>query len=33
MILDAAETALGTFGFERTVYGASKKRMENGGRN
>ena len=33
MILDAAETALGTFGFERTVYGAPKKRMENGGRN
>ena len=26
MILDAAETVLGTFGFERTVYGDSKKR-------
>ena len=28
MILDAAETVLGTFGFERTVYGDSKKRRE-----
>jgi hypothetical protein len=28
MILDAAETVLGTFGFERTVYGDSKKRIE-----
>jgi predicted secreted acid phosphatase len=27
MILDAAETVLGTFGFDRTVYGDSKKRM------
>ena len=26
MILDAAETVLGTFGFDRTVYGDSKKR-------
>ena len=26
MILDAAETVLGTFGFERTVYGDPKKR-------
>jgi predicted secreted acid phosphatase len=26
MILDAAETVLGTFGFERTVYGDSKRR-------
>ena len=26
MILDAAETVLGTFGFNRTVYGDSKKR-------
>jgi hypothetical protein len=27
MILDAAETVLWTFGFDRTVYGDSKKRM------
>jgi hypothetical protein len=26
MILDAAETVLGTFGFDRTMYGDSKKR-------
>jgi hypothetical protein len=26
MILDAAETVLGTFGFDRSVYGDSKKR-------
>jgi hypothetical protein len=26
MILDAAETVLWTFGFDRTVYGDSKKR-------
>jgi hypothetical protein len=26
MVLDAAETVLGPFGFERTVYGDSKKR-------
>ena len=26
MILDAAETVLRTFGFDRTVYGDSKKR-------
>ena len=26
MILDAAETVLGPFGFERTIYGDSKKR-------
>jgi hypothetical protein len=26
MILDAAETVLGTFGFNRTIYGDSKKR-------
>jgi len=25
MILDAAETVLGTFGFDRTVYGGFKK--------
>jgi DNA polymerase elongation subunit (family B) len=28
MILDAAETVLGTFGFDRTMYGDSKKRRE-----
>ena len=33
MILDAAETVLGNFGFERTVYGDSRKRNGNGGRN
>jgi len=33
MILDAAETVLGTFGFERTVYGDSKKEKDNGGMN
>jgi hypothetical protein len=27
MILDATETVLGTFGFNRTVYGDTKKRM------
>jgi hypothetical protein len=32
MILDAAETVLQTFGFDRTVYGDSKKERENGGR-
>jgi hypothetical protein len=26
MILDAAETVLGTFGFDRTAYGDPKKR-------
>jgi hypothetical protein len=26
MILDAAEPVLGTFGFDRTMYGDSKKR-------
>jgi len=26
MILDAAETVLGPFGFDRTLYGDSKKR-------
>ena len=26
MILDAAETVLGTFGFDRTMYGDSNKR-------
>ena len=26
MILDAAETVLGTFGFDRTMYGDSRKR-------
>jgi hypothetical protein len=26
MILDAAETVQGTFGFDRTMYGDSKKR-------
>ena len=26
MILDAPETVLGTFGFDRTIYGDSKKR-------
>jgi len=33
MILDAAETVLGTFGSERTVYGDSKREEENGGKN
>jgi hypothetical protein len=29
----AAETVLGTFGFDRTIYGDLKKRRENGGGN
>ena len=32
MILDAVETVIGTSGFERTVYGDSKKK-DNGGMN
>jgi hypothetical protein len=33
IILDAAATVLGTFGFDRTVYGDPKKRKESGGKN
>jgi hypothetical protein len=33
MILDAAETVLGTFGFDRTVLVIQKREKESGGRN